>query len=532
MTILARLRRPLAPALLATALLALPGAVAQATVSLRSIGPTFDGPVYVTGAPGDDQRLYVVEQQGTIQTVRDGSASTFVDLRAAVEGPGDSGAGGEQGLLGLAFAPDFQTSRLLYVYFTDTNGDNRVEELRAPTDDAADPASRRLVLSIPHPGAQNHNGGTLRFGPDGLLYLAPGDGGTGGAPAHDLNDLRGKVLRIDPHGSAPGQYTIPAGNPFAGQTGRRGEIWAYGLRNPYRFAFDRATGDLVVGDVGENMTEEIDWLPAASGGGKGADLGWNTCEGSFETGSATTPCSLPGAIAPVVDQPHSAGYRSIIAGPVVRDRSLPSLFGRLVYGDYFVSALRSLQPAAGRASDSAVGPQANVPSLTSLGEDAAGCVYATSATGQVLRLVEQDTRIPCALPVSGPAPPTPPPAAVARPIARPGAKLLRGVHARQRQRVLALGGAVVRVRCATACRVVASGRLRVGTHVYRLRRVGERADAGKSVRLKPRLTRQGTDALRAALDDGRRPRLTLRVRARDGAGHVSSLVRRTVRADG
>ena len=485
----------------------------------------------MAGAPGDDQRLYVVEQRGTIETVRDGRASTFVDLQAAVQGPGDSGAGGEQGLLGLAFAPDFQASRLLYVYFTDTNGDNRVEELRAPTDDAADPASRRLVLTIPHPGAQNHNGGTLRFGPDGLLYLAPGDGGTGGAPAHDLNDLRGKVLRIDPHGSAPGQYAIPAGNPFAGQAGKRGEIWAYGLRNPYRFAFDRTTGDLIVGDVGEGTTEEIDWLPAvgAGGAGRGADLGWNTCEGSFATGSTTTPCALTGAVGPVADQFHSDGYRSIIAGPVVRDPSLPSLYGRLLYGDYFVSALRSLQPTAGRASDSAVGPQAVVPSLTSLGEDAAGCVYATSGAGTVYRLVEQDTRIPCALPAGPPAAgPTP----IAKPIGRPGATVLRGVRAKRRQRVLQLGGAVVRVRCATACRVAAGGRLRVGAHVYRLRRVSRRADVAISMRLKPRLTQSGRDALRAALDAGRHPRVRVRVRARDGAGHTSPLVQRSVRAVG
>jgi hypothetical protein len=500
----------------------------HAAVSLKSIGPTFDGPVYVTGAPGDDQRLYVVEQQGTIETVRDGRATTFVDLRTAVQGPGDSGAGGEQGLLGLAFAPDFQTSRLLYVYFTDTNGDNRVEELHAPTDDAADPASRRLVLTIPHPGAQNHNGGTLRFGPDGLLYLAPGDGGTGGATAHDLNDLRGKVLRIDPHGSAPGQYAIPTGNPFAGQAGKRGEIWAYGLRNPFRFAFDRTTGDLVVGDVGENTTEEIDWLPASSGGGRGADLGWNTCEGSFTTGSTTTPCSLTGAVGPLVDQFHTDGFRAIIAGPVVRDPSLPSLYGRILYGDDFVDALRSVAPGAGRASDSAVGPQAVVPSLTSLGEDAAGCVYATSGNGSVDRIVEQDTRIPCALPAGGSGS-TPP---IVRPIRRPQTRLLRAVDAKRHQRVLELGGAVVRVRCATACRVVAGARLRVGAHVYRLRRTSKRVEAGRTVRLKPRLTQSGKTALRTALDAGHQPRVTLRVRARDGAGHVSALVRRSVRADG
>ncbi len=525
-----RLRTPLLAALAAAAA-AIPAAAAHAAVSLQSIGPSFDGPVYVTGAPGDDQRLYVVEQRGTIEVVRDGAASIFADLRSAVRSP-DDGGGNEQGLLGLAFAPDFQTSRLLYVYFTDASGSNRVEELHAPSDDAADASSRRLVLQIPHPGAENHNGGTLRFGPDGALYLAPGDGGTGGATAHDLNDLRGKVLRIDPHGSAPGEYAIPAGNPFAGQAGRRGEIWAYGLRNPYRFAFDRLTGDLLIGDVGENTTEEIDWLP---GGGAGADLGWNGCEGSFATGSTSTPCPLGGTVAPVIDRFHGDGYRSIIAGPVVRDPSLPSLYGRVLYGDYFVSALRSAQLGAGGASDDrAVGAGASVRSLTSLGEDAAGCLYATSADGPVYRLVEQDARIPCALPP--PSPPAGPGPGAAGSVVRRSTTTSRiverlRVDVNPRQRVLTHGGVVVRTRCGDRCRVRASGVLRIGRRrAFHLRVARDAADAGRWLRLEPRLTRRGRHALAAALAQGRRPLLVLRVRARYGDGRPALTQRLTVRA--
>src|SRR5262249_48886067 len=156
---------------------------------------------------------------------------------------------------------------------------------------------------------------------------------------------RGKVLRIDPRGSAPGQYAIPPDNPFAGQAGARGEVWAYGLRNPFRFSFDRATGDLVIGDVGEGTTEEGDWLPAPSGGGRGADFGWNVCEGSFARGSRTTPCAQAGVTPPVLDVSHDDGTCALIAGPVVRDPSLPSLLGRMVYGDFCLDTLRSVQLA-------------------------------------------------------------------------------------------------------------------------------------------------------------------------------------------
>ncbi|HMJ02348.1 MAG TPA: PQQ-dependent sugar dehydrogenase [Conexibacter sp.] len=522
-------RRHLLPSALAVLALGALPAAASAAVALQSVG-TFDQPVAVAGAPGDDALLYVVEQRGTIQVVRGGVASEFVDLTGPVQD------GGEQGLLGLAFAPDFQTSRLLYVYFTDANGDNRVEELRAPTGDRADPASRRLVLLLPHPTAANHNGGTLRFGPDGLLWLAPGDGASG-ANARSLGSPLGKVLRIDPRGALPGEYAIPPDNPFVGTLGARGEVWAYGLRNPFRFAFDRATGDLVIGDVGQGTTEEIDWLPAASGRGKGADLGWDVCEGSFEMGSRATPCSLPGAVLPAIDKFQDAdGFRSIIAGPVVRDASLPSLNGRLVYGDYFVDALRTAVLGVGgtgsASDDREVGPGAVVPQLTSLGEDAAGCVYATSAAGPVYRLVELDARIPCALPAGGGSSP-----------ARSGPRAGGGgagdgtaqatVSAKRRQRVLRLRGAVVRVRCEQPCRAAAGGKLHVGGRRFALRRVVVATNvSGRELRLKPRLTRRAARALRTALDAGGRPVALVRVRVREPDGDTSPLLLRRVRAIG
>jgi glucose/arabinose dehydrogenase len=243
--------RAVAAAVVAAAALAVWPAAASAQVRLQGIG-TFVRPVHVTGAPGDYERLYVVEQRGTIQVVRGGQASQFLDLRSAVRSPED-GAGNEEGLLSVALPPDFQQSRLLYVYFTDGGGNNRVEELRATSADSADPASRREVLVLQHPVQANHNGGQLQFGPDGFLYLAPGDGGGGNDPednAEDLSSPLGKVLRIDPRQTVTAPYAVPPDNPFVGTPGARGEIWSYGLRNPFRFSFDRSTGDLTIGASG------------------------------------------------------------------------------------------------------------------------------------------------------------------------------------------------------------------------------------------------------------------------------------------
>jgi hypothetical protein len=508
-------------ALLTLALLvALPVAGASAEVRLQKVGD-FSEPLHVTGAPGDASRLYVVEQEGTIQVFRSGVKRQFVDLRSVVRGAADPGAGGEEGLLSMAFPPDFQTSRRFYVYFTQADGAaNRVEELRAPTGDGADPASRRLVISIPHADASNHNGGQLQFGPDGLLYLAPGDGGTGGAPARDLESLLGKLLRIDPRGAAPGAYTAPADNPYVGLPGRD-EIWLYGLRNPFRFSFDRANGDLVLGDVGQGTTEEIDHLPTASGRGRGADLGWNVCEGSFVTGSTTTPCSLTGSVLPAIEKLQDPdGYQSIIPGYVVRDPSLPSLLGRLVYGDFFVQRPRSARLAAdgGDATDDReIGPQVSISALSSFGQDAGGCIYATSRNGPVYRLVENDTRIPCGAAVSIGSP-------------GPGGAPRLTVRVPKRQRVLRLRGVVAYARCSERCSVAMGGRVRIGRRSYELRRATSRSvAAGKRIRIKARLTKRGSRAVRRALRDGRRPKAGVGLRARDVAGNGSRLARRTVR---
>ena len=491
---------------------------AGADVRLERVGPAFDTPVHVAGAPGDGERLYVVQQGGVVKVVKGGSASTFVDLSALVQ------FSDEQGLLSIAFPPDFQTSRLLYVYYTGKDGDNRVDELRAPTDDAADPASRRTVLTLDHPGASNHNGGQLQFGPDGMLYLAPGDGGIGrSANAQNLDSPLGKILRIDPRGGVVGSYTVPADNPFSGQGGTRPLVWSYGVRNPYRFSFDRATGDLVVGDVGEGTTEELDWLPASSGAGRGANFGWNVCEGSFVIGSRTTPCGVAGSVRPILDKFHDPdGWASIIAGYVVRDPSLPSLYGRLVYGDYFKSALRSVVPSD-PSSDREL-PGVAIGSLTSFGEDAGGCVYATSGVsdGAVYRLVENDTRIPCAPaapPGSGGTPPPPTGGGGGAGSGGRGAAPLR-VGWTRLQRVLRNGGVVVHARCASACRLSAAGSMKAGRRTFRLKTVRRAARAERKVRLLVPLTPRARTALRRALLRGGRPTFAIRVRAREAGGRT------------
>lgn len=527
---------------------------ATAEVGLQKVGD-FSEPVQVTGAPGDGERLYVVEQPGTIAVVRDGIASQFADLTTAVE------HGGEQGLLSMVFAPDFATSRRLYVYYTEAGGQaNRIDELRAPTGDAVDPASRRLVLSIPHTTASNHNGGQIQFGPDGMLYLATGDGGNTPAAARELDSLLGKVLRIDPQGEGPGDYTVPPDNPFVGQADAHAEIWAFGLRNPFRFSFDRLTGDLVLGDVGEGTTEEIDFLANASGRGRGADFGWNVCEGSWVAGDTTVPCTVGTSVLPAIEKLQADGWRSIIPGYVVRDPSLPSLHGRLVYGDYFVDRPRSAIVGPGGASDDRdIGSQVVIAGLAGFGEDAAGCIYAASRNGPVYRLVENDARIPCALPGDPPPGPGDPPGPGGPPgtggspagpdgdspaplgsAPLPGSGWVPGgassgapepsaVRAQRRQRVLALGGVIVYVRCPARCRVSAGGRLRIGKRSYSLRRAAKGAAAGERVRLKVRLTERARRALRAAIRRGRRPKLRIGVRTRDGAGDPSRLLRRTVR---
>jgi hypothetical protein len=285
-------------------------------------------------------------------------------------------------------------SGLFYVYYTAADGAITVDEYRrsASDPDVAIPASRRNVLTIPHP-LGNHNGGQLQFGPDGYLYIATGDGGGGGDPdlaGQDLTTLLGKILRIDPRVGPGGQpYTTPPDNPFAGQPPRRAEIWSYGLRNPWRFSFDRQTGDLTVADVGQALYEEINFSSRSAGGGRGVNYGWSCREGRHAYNAAQPLCAGPPApvfLDPVWEYSHARGC-SITGGYVVRDPALPALLGRYVYGDYCNGALWSIVLEAPDAhGDTDTGE--DVSSLTSFGEDACARVYAASGSGTVYRLTQ------------------------------------------------------------------------------------------------------------------------------------------------
>jgi glucose/arabinose dehydrogenase len=304
----------------------------------------------------------------------------FLDIRSQVT------AGGEQGLLGLAFAPDYKTSGRFYVYFTDRSQDQRVVEYKRASGERADAGSARLVLKMDD-AEGNHNGGELLFGPDKHLYIGTGDGGGGGdqhgarGNAQNLGSLLGKLLRIDPAAAGGRPYSVPSDNPFVGRGGARGEIYSYGLRNPWRYSFDRRTGDLTIGDVGQDKVEEIDFV--RRGKGRGANFGWRAFEGRARYAPGE---SAPGHVRPVITRTHNQGWCSITGGVVVRDPGLPALRGRYVFGDYCKGDILSARLSAGRARSVRATPL-HVDSLSSFGEDARGRVYATSTDGPVYRLV-------------------------------------------------------------------------------------------------------------------------------------------------
>jgi len=348
-------------------------------VRLVKVGD-FSAPLYVTAPPGDRRRIFVVEQAGRIMVVRGGKQlpQPFLDIRSKVT------SGGEQGLLSMAFAPDYAQSGLFYVYYTERSGTESIWEYHRASDDRADPSSARLVLRMADP-EPNHNGGLMVFGPDGLMYVGTGDGGGGNdqhgarGNAQSLGSLLGKILRIDPRRSGGRSYTVPSSNPFVGRSGARGEIYAYGLRNPWRFSFDRATGDLSIADVGQDAVEEVDFV--RKGRGLGANFGWRPWEGRRRNFDEPAP----GAIFPVITHTHTAGFCSITGGYVVRDRSVPGLYGRYVYGDYCNSRLRVATLRAGRRVGSRTLSVPSISGVSSFGEDAAGRVYVTSLNGPVYR---------------------------------------------------------------------------------------------------------------------------------------------------
>jgi glucose/arabinose dehydrogenase len=384
------------PAALALLLLLLPASAHGLT--LEPVG-AFSAPIDVVAPPGDTSRLFVVERGGTVRVIRDGATlgTPFLEIP-----PSELSTDGERGLLAMAFAPDYATSGRLYTYSTDAGGDIRVDQWQRSADpDVASP-TRVLVLKIEHSLRNNHNGGDLHFGPDGFLYVSTGDGG--GADDPDGNGQRliragtsdeqstallAKLLRISP--SAGGGYTIPADNPFAGRADARGEIWAYGLRNPFRFSFDRATGDLLIGDVGQDDAEEVDFA-AAPGRGRGANFGWKCFEGALPNDGTMPPCTPPGHVPPVFEYDR-AGCQAITGGYVVRDPGLPSLLGRYVYGDYCDGVIRSVAPSTG-TGEAAAGLDLADFTLASFGEDACGRIYVAQLSGEVSRLVD-GTASPC-----------------------------------------------------------------------------------------------------------------------------------------
>ncbi len=348
-------------------------------MKLTEIG-SFDAPLYVTQPADSGPDVYVVEQGGmVIRVAPNGDTSTFLDIS------GEISSGGERGLLSLAFAPDYAKSGRFYVDFTDESGNSRVVEYRSPDGESGDPDSRRDLLRIEQPFS-NHNGGLLVFGPDDLLYIGSGDGGSGGDPdrnGQSLATLLGKILRIDPRPDqkADRPYRIPADNPFAGNADARGEIYSYGLRNPWRYSFDRNTDWLSIGDVGQDSFEEINLV--AAGKGSGANFGWSAFEGENRFNEDQ---QADDAIPPALVYPTDDGNCSVTGGYVVRDERLLSLYGRYLYGDFCLGQLRSFVARPGKAAqdDRELGSQ--VEGLSSFGTDAQGRIYATSISGPVYRI--------------------------------------------------------------------------------------------------------------------------------------------------
>ena len=331
---------------------------------LVEVASGLEGPLFVTFAPGEPaSRVYIVEQVGRIRLLQGGRlrSEPFLDIVEKVV------AGGEQGLLSVAFHPDYAENRLFYVDYTDVNGDTVVEEYRARGGGTPQPQRRVLFVDQPY---SNHNGGQLQFGADGLLYVGMGDGGSGGDPenrAQDLGDRLGKLLRVD-----------------VDRPGAEWEIAAYGLRNPWRFSFDRETDDLYIGDVGGSELEEIDFL--AAGWEPLVNFGWDVFEGS-QTHEDKEPNPEGRLVGPLVEYSHDEGC-SVTGGYVYRGTEVPTAFGRYFYGDYCSGIVWSLVVREGRATAIRRAPF-EVGGLSSFGEDARGELYLTSLEGTVYRLASR-----------------------------------------------------------------------------------------------------------------------------------------------
>ena len=370
-----RLLRPLALAIT----LGCDSGPACAAVALRLevVAEGLSQPVYLASPPGDP-RQFVLEQVGRIRIIEGGRLlrAPFLDIRSRVR------SGGERGLLSVAFHPRFAQNGFFYVDYTDLEGDTRIERYRVSRDRGrADPASAHLILHVDQPYA-NHNGGLVMFGPDGMLYVGMGDGGAGGDPhgnGQNPGALLGKLLRLDVDHGDP--YVTPRDNPFIHRTGFRPEIYALGLRNPWRYCFDPPSGQLVIADVGQDQWEEIDAVPAKGGGW---NFGWNLEEGrhAFHSGTPATPTLT----SPVYEFGHDRGC-SIIGGFVYRGRKIAELSGLYLYSDYCDSRLRAVRIENGRATDAGEWNLHARGAVSSFGVDDAGEIYLTTLDGRVSRIV-------------------------------------------------------------------------------------------------------------------------------------------------
>ena len=376
------------------------------TLDTQLVSDGFENPVHITHAGDGSGRIFIVEQPGRIKILLNGALQgTFLDITDRVRTSGN-----EEGLLSLAFSPGYGTSLpYFYVYYTQQDGNNVVSRFSTSANpDQADPASEEQILVLPHPTYENHNGGQIAFGPDGYLYIATGDGGGGGDPqgnAQDPGSLLGKLLRIDVSqgevppidgdfliylplllsnsGSSTSSYSVPADNPFLGTPGFREEIWAWGLRNPWRFSFDRQTGDLFIGDVGQNTTEEVNFQPASSAGGE--NYGWNIMEGlqCYQGGS----CDQSGLTLPVFTYPTSILGCSVTGGFVYRGLDYPAMQGIYFAGDYCSGRIWALQQS-GSSWENAELLDTDY-WISSFGEDEAGELYlADRSNGRIYQVIQ------------------------------------------------------------------------------------------------------------------------------------------------
>lgn len=352
-------------------------------IGLEPVAEGFEQPLYLTGAGDGSGRLFVLEKTGRAWEVSDGKRENlFLDLSGKVS------TESEQGLLGMAFSPTFAKDGLVFVSYTQKDGASVLSRFTVDGE-AIDPASEKMLLHVAQPYA-NHNGGMIAFGPDGYLYLGLGDGGSAGDPfgnGQNMNTLLGKMLRLDVVGGAgdPAGYVVPDDNPFTGQSGVKPEIWATGLRNPWRFSFDRATGELWIGDVGQNAWEEIDVQPANSAGGE--NYGWNLFEASHPYPADSNPPDAAGFTMPLLEYDRDAGT-SITGGYVYRGTTAPGLAGTYFYADFSVGRIWALQ----RASDGSAQTRELLDTdmmIASFGEDDDGELYVVDFNGVVYRVVAE-----------------------------------------------------------------------------------------------------------------------------------------------